>query len=131
MILHPAVAQSKFKQDARSLQNYMKKKLLLCLTTISLAVASAATQELTLSQKVWAGSNELKPGTYKVAVEGDKITFTKGKTVVEAPVTASTTEKKNKLTTYTSVDSKIKELFIGGTTTKVVFGETAPAAGTK
>jgi hypothetical protein len=111
----------------------MKKKLFLSLVTVALAVANAASSyNLTLSSPVWAGSSELKPGVYKVTLESDKVVFTKGKTVVEAPATTGNAEKKYSGTSYVSVDSKMKELYLGGTTTKVIFGGTAPAAaGTK
>lgn len=108
----------------------MKMKLMLCLATLSLAIAQAAT--MTVSSPIWVGGNELKPGDYKVTVQGDKVTFAKGKKVVEATATTGTAEKKYNSTTFTSVDSKLKELYLGGTTTKLTFEPTAPAAaGTK
>jgi hypothetical protein len=108
----------------------MKMKLMLCLATLSLAIASAAT--VTVSNPIWVGGTQLKPGDYKVAVNGDKVVFTKGKTVVEATATPGTAEKKYGATSFVSVDSKIKELYLGGTTTKLTFEATAPAAaGTK
>lgn len=108
----------------------MKMKLMLCLATFSLAVASAAT--MTVSSPLWVGGTQLKPGDYKVTVAGDKVTFAKGKTVVEAPATPGTADKKYSSTTFTSVDSKLKELYLGGTSTKLTFEPTAPAAaGTK
>ncbi len=110
----------------------MKTKLLLSLLTVSLAIANAASYTLTLSSPVWAGATELKPGAYKISLEGEKMTFTKGKTVVEAPVTVGTADKKYAGTSFVSVDSKLKELYLGGTTTKVTFAPAAPtAAGTK
>jgi hypothetical protein len=108
----------------------MKTKLMLCLATFSLAIASAAT--MTVSSPIWVGGTELKPGDYKVAVTGEKVVFTKGKTVVEAPATSGTVDKKYSTTSFVSVDSKLKELYLGGTTTKLTFEPSAPAAaGTK
>jgi hypothetical protein len=110
----------------------MKTKLLLCLVTLSLGLASAASSIMTVSSPVWAGATELKPGDYKVVFQNDKVVFTKGKTVVEAPATTETAAKKYSTTSFISVDSKLKELYLGGTTTKVLFNAAAPtAAGTK
>lgn len=110
----------------------MKTKLLLSLLTVSLAIANAATYNLTIATPVWAGATELKPGAYKLTLEGDKLTFVKGKTVVETAVSTGTAEKKYSGTSFVSVDSKMKELYIGGTTTKVIFTPAAPtAAGTR
>jgi hypothetical protein len=110
----------------------MKTKLMLSLLTISLAIANAA--NMTVSSPLWINGTELKPGEYKVAVAGDKVTFSKGKTVVEATATsAGAAEKKFGSTSFVSVDSKMKELYIGGTTTKLTFDPSAApvAAGTK
>jgi hypothetical protein len=109
----------------------MKMKLMLCLAAFSLAAAQAAT--MTVATPVWVGGTQLKPGDYKVTVAGDKVTFTKGKkTVVEASATPGTADKKFGSTSFTSVDSKLKELDLGGTTTKLTFEPSAAgAAGTK
>jgi hypothetical protein len=108
----------------------MKMKLMLCLATFALAIANAAT--MTVSSPIWVGGTELKPGDYKVAVQGEKVVFTKGKTVVEAPATSGTADKKYSSTSFVSVDSKMKELYLGGTTTKLTFAAApAAAAGTK
>jgi hypothetical protein len=108
----------------------MKTKLMLCLVTLSLAIANAAT--MTVSSPIWVGGTELKPGDYKVAVTGEKVVFTKGKTVVEATATTGTADKKFSSTSFISVDSKMKELYLGGTSTKLVFTPAAAtAAGTK
>lgn len=87
---------------------------------------------MTVSSPLWVGGTQLKPGDYKVTVTGEKVTFTKGKTVVEAPATSGAADKKYSSTTFTSVDSKLKELYLGGTSTKLTFEPTAAAAaGTK
>ena len=105
-------------------------KLVLCVATFALAIANSAT--MTVSSPIWVGGTELKPGDYKVSVSGEKVVFTKGKTVVEATATTGTADKKFSSTSFTSVDSKMQELNIGGTTTKLVFAPAAPtAAGTK
>jgi len=105
-------------------------KLTLTLATLALAVASAASSHygLTLSTAQWVGDKQLKPGDYKVEITGDKAVFKSGKTVVEVPATVQKSDQKYLHTSYASVDSKITEIDLGGTTTKVVFG--SPTAGT-
>src|SRR5580693_9121828 len=97
-------------------------KLTLMLGTFALAVASAAHYNLKLDSAQWAGDKQLKPGDYKLEIVGDKAVFTSGKTVVEVPATVQQNSKKFSLTTYQASDSKIQEIDLGGTTTKIVFG---------
>jgi len=99
----------------------MKTKLVV--SFLAFAFAAAAATEFNLPSKTFAGSTELKPGIYTVTVDGGKITFAKGKKVMaEAAVTTETASKKYGETSYTAVDSKMKELYLKGTTTKVIFG---------
>jgi len=102
----------------------MKYMKLTLLAALALGVASAATLQLDNAQ--WAGDKQLKPGTYKVEVVGDKAVFTSGKTVVEVPATVQTNDKKYSHTSFSAVDSKIFEIDLGGTNTKIVLGP-APA----
>ena len=106
-------------------------KLTITLAALALAAASAAPAHysLTLSTAQWVGDKQLKPGDYKVEVSGDKAVFKTGKTVVEVPATVQKNDKKYSLTTYQATDSKIQEIDLGGTTTKIVFGSSAPAGG--
>jgi hypothetical protein len=102
------------------------KKILLSFATVALAVASAAqTHRVTLFQPSVVAGTELKPGEYKVTVEGDKATLTSGKTSVSANVKTETADSKFSSTTvrYSNGDGKytVQEIRLGGTTTKVVF----------
>ena len=110
----------------------MKTKLVLCSITFSLAAAFAGSNShsLTLSSPVWVGTTELKPGDYKVAMSGDKAVFTKGKQVVEAPATLASNDRKFGSTSVISKDSKLQEIDLGGTTSKIVLAGTS-ASGTK
>jgi len=106
-------------------------KLMLTLATFALAVASAATTyHVTVNDPIWVGGNEVKAGDYKVAVEGNKVTFTSGKKVVEAPAKVETNSQKFSSTALISEQAggkqKLSEIRIGGTTTKIVL-EPAPA----
>lgn len=115
----------------------MKSKIILAFATLALAIASAASSyRVTLSDKTWVNGTELKPGDYKVQVEGDKATLKSGKTVVEAPVKVENgTEKFSN--TSVAIDNAtgkpvVKEIRVGGSTTKIVFqGAGSPANGTE
>jgi hypothetical protein len=100
----------------------------LALATLALAAASAASHyTLNLDSTQFAGDKLLKAGEYKVEVAGDKAIFKSGKTVIEVPAALQKGEKKYALTTYQSIDKKIQEIDLGGTSSKIVFG--APASG--
>jgi hypothetical protein len=107
-----------------------RTKLTLTLATLALAVASAASSHyaLTLDTAQSVGDKQLKAGNYQVELTGDKAVFKTGKTVVEVPATVQKSDQKYLHTSYASVDSKIMEIDLGGTTTKVVFGSGAAGA---
>ena len=97
------------------------KKLLFGLGIVTLGIASAASYEVTITSPTWAGATQLKPGVYKLAVQGSNAVFTSGKTVVEAPVSVEKTDRKVTSTEVQSTDSKIKEIRLAGTDTKLIF----------
>ena|ERR1035438_10003043 len=99
------------------------KRLMFGLGTVALAVASAAgSYDIVLSQPTWVGTTQLKPGSYKVAVQGSTAVFTDGKkTVVEAPATVEKSDRKVSATEVETSDSKITEIRLSGTSTKLVF----------
>jgi hypothetical protein len=105
-------------------------KLTVSLATLALAVASAASSHynLTLDSAQWVGDKQLKAGDYKVEISGDKAVFKSGKTVVEVPATLQTNGQKYMHTSYASVDSKIKEIDLGGTNTKIMLGSASSGA---
>lgn len=112
----------------------MKTKLVLCSIAFSLAAAVAASNShsVTINNPIWVGTTQLKPGDYKVEVSGDKAVFTMNKKVVaEAPASLDTAAaKKYNGTQVVSSDSKITEIDLGGTTSKIVFNA-GSANGTK
>jgi hypothetical protein len=87
--------------------------------------ASAASYSVTLFQPSMVSGTELKAGEYKLTIDGDKATITKGKEKVEAVVKMESTENKFPSTSVRYSDQggkmKIQEIRLGGTTTKVVF----------
>lgn len=105
-------------------------RLIFCLGTLALAVASAASSySVTVISRTMVGTSELKPGTYKLQVEGDKAVFTMGKSVVEAPVTVENNDKKYSDTALSIQDSKLKEIHVGGTNMKVMIKSGVVAGG--
>lgn len=101
--------------------------LVLGVATLAVGIASAASSyAVKFYQPVQIGSTELKPGDYKVEMQGDKAVFKSGKNVVEVPATLEKGDKKYNFTSFTTADSKINEIDLGGTSMKIVFG---PATG--
>lgn len=106
------------------------KRLMFGLGTVALAIASAAgSNRIDLSQPTFVGNTQLKPGSYKVAVQGGTAVFTNGKTVVEAPVTVENSDHAVSLTEVETKGSKITEIRLGGTTTRLIFKD-ATTSGT-
>jgi hypothetical protein len=97
------------------------KRLMFGLGTLALAVASAAGNSISLSQPTWVGNAQLKPGNYKVALQGSTAVFTTGKTVVEAPVTVEKSDRSVNETEVETKGSHITEIRLGGTSTRLVF----------
>ena len=93
--------------------------------TAAMLFASAASYSVTLFQPSMVSGTELKAGEYKLTIDGDKATITKGKEKVEAAVKMETSENKFSATSVRYSDQggkmKIQEIRLGGTTTKVVF----------
>ena len=61
---------------------------------LALSVVSAETHWLNIYQPTYIAGQELRAGEYKLEVEGDKLTITKGKLVVEAKVKAEPRSQK-------------------------------------
>jgi hypothetical protein len=102
-------------------------KLMLSFGTLALAVASAASNyHFSILQSSYIGGQELKPGDYKIEVNGDKATIKSGRQVVETAsvkVENGTEKFGDTSVSYNNADGKltVKEIRIGGTTTKLVF----------
>jgi hypothetical protein len=104
------------------------------LSTLALGIASAASgYTVTFSDTVWIGATQLKAGEYKVEMQGDKAVFKNGnKTVAEIPASLGTNDQKYKHTSFSSTGSKIREIDLGDTKSKIVFAaETESAGATK
>ena len=102
-------------------------KTLLILMTVAVAVASAAskTYSVSITSPAWIGTNELKPGDYKLEIEGDHAVLRNGKTVLNVPAKIEAGNQKHSATAVT-IDNQgsravVREIEVGGTPTTVVF----------
>jgi hypothetical protein len=103
----------------------MLKTFLLLVSAVSLAVASAASSwSVQLYQPTVVNGTTLKAGDVKIEVKDNKITFKQGKTTIQADVKVETAKDKFVYTTVGYKDStthEIRDITLGGTTTRVVF----------
>ena len=103
----------------------MYRKLLVIFAIAATSLVAAETHRLTLRQECFAGANRLGAGTYKLRLDGEKVTLSKGKQSVEVPVKVETVETKNQATTvrFGNADGKfrIEEIRLAGTNKKLVF----------
>jgi hypothetical protein len=107
----------------------MKKLLAVAaLALFTLTVVSAKSYNITVSSPSKAGSVQLKPGQYKLTVEGGNATFTeqtKGQKSFTTPVKVEEGDKKfNDTRVISSKEGeveKITEIDLGGSKTKLGF----------
>jgi hypothetical protein len=101
-------------------------RLLLSFGTLALAIASAATKyNFSLFEPSFVAGQELKPGDYKLELNGDKVMIKVGKQIVEAPVKVENAPEKFDGTSVRYADANghmnVTEIRIGGTYTKLIF----------
>jgi hypothetical protein len=103
----------------------MIRRLILLVSMVSLAVASAASNfNLNFYQPTTVNGTTLKVGEAKLEIRENKAIVKQGKTSVEASVKVETATSKYLYTTvgYKEGDShQIKDISLAGTTTKLVF----------
>src|ERR1051325_35910 len=108
---------------------YLMKKLFVVglLSLASLAILSAKTYTITVSNPTKVGSVQLKAGQYKLKVEGSNAIFTdvNNQKSVTTPVKVETSEKKVDSTRVQSTKDgdaeRIQEIDLEGSTTKLTF----------
>jgi len=106
----------------------MVKNILFGFASVALAVASAASSyHVTFYQPVMINGSELKAGDYKVELKDKTAVITQGKMVTEAPVTVENDSQKYQRTAVRLNGSKVEEIRIGGTNTRIVFDKTSNA----
>jgi hypothetical protein len=107
----------------------MLKRFVLAFAILGLAVASAESYRVTLSQPTKVEGKQLKAGDYRLNVENSKLTIVNGKQSVEVPVKVQTGETKFESTSvrYAGTGDKlsIREIRIGGTKTTLLLDEQA------
>src|SRR5579885_570161 len=101
-------------------------KLAVCFATLAMAVASAASNyKVIFFQPTMIGDQELKPGDYRVEVDGDKAVIKAGKNTVEAAVKVENGSEKFSKTVvkYNTSDGKyhLQEIHLAGTKTTLIF----------
>jgi hypothetical protein len=97
-------------------------KIAFGLIAAAIGIASAASSyTVTISGPVQVGQTELKPGDYKVSIEGDKAIFKNGKRTIEVPATVENGSQKYSATMLDSAGSQLQDIQIGGTSMKIVF----------
>jgi hypothetical protein len=95
---------------------------------LGMASAAASGYSVTLYDSLWVGTTELKPGDYKVEMQGDKAIFKLGKSSVEVPATMGSSEKKFANNAVTADGKQLIEIDFKGTTSKMLFGSPVQAA---
>jgi hypothetical protein len=114
----------------------MRKVLPLFVVLAGVAVAGARSYTVSLTKPNMLGTTELKPGDYKIEVDGGKAVLRQGKTQTESPVKVEESDTKydsNVVRYVNSADGKlhIQEIRIGGTRTKLVFAAADAGAGSR
>ncbi len=106
----------------------MKKLFVVTVLALSsLTIAGAKSYEIVLSNATKAGAVQLKPGQYKVKVDGSNVTFTDVNTTKSftTPAKVQTTEQKfdaTKVQTTKDGDTeRLQEIDLGGSKTKLEF----------
>jgi hypothetical protein len=92
-----------------------------------LALAYAKSYTMSLYQPAMVGNTQLKAGDYQVELVDQKAVITRGKLRAEAPVKVETAGNKFDSTNVSlssgSGTPRIREIDLGGTTTKLMFSE--------
>lgn len=101
-------------------------KLMLSFGTLALAIASAASSyRFSIFEPSFVAGKELKPGEYKVELNGDKAMIKVGKQTVETAVKVENGNEKFSETSvrYANDNGKmnVTEIRLGGTHTKLIF----------
>lgn len=99
------------------------------LTLSSLGIASAKSYDITLTAPAMAGATELKPGDYKIKVEGSQAVFTQAQDSksVSVPVKVENADKKFDYTLVESTNQagmdQIHAIDLGGSNTRLRVGQ--------
>jgi hypothetical protein len=103
----------------------VKSFILICVVGAStIGIASAKSYYFTLTAPAKAGVTVLKPGDYEVNVKGTQAVFTNnGGKSITVPVKVEQSDKKFDSTSVDTNNETIREIDLGGSTTKLTFGQ--------
>jgi hypothetical protein len=103
----------------------LSKKFLIGFAVLGIGIASAASEyKIDLPQATHVGSTELKPGKYRLELDGDKAIFKSGKDVVaQSPATVENGKQKYSYTSVSTNASNLESISVGGTTMKIVLAK--------
>jgi hypothetical protein len=100
---------------------------------VALAVCAGKTYTITLYNPATVGNTELKPGDYKVELVDQNAVIINGKTDTRTPVKVETVKEKfaqtSVRTTVSDGKTRVQEIRLGGTNTKLVVTEPSTNAG--
>jgi hypothetical protein len=103
----------------------MTKKLAFAFLVLALTVACAKTYWVTLYQPSVVAGTELKPGDYRLDLNGDQVTLKNGKHLAQSTVKLEENGERYGRTSvrYAHNDGKytVQEIRLGGTNVKLVF----------
>jgi len=106
----------------------MVKNVLLGFASVALAVASAASYNVTFYQPVTINGAQLKAGDYKLELKDNNTAVLKqGKSVTEASVKVENDSQKFSRNAVRMNGEKLEEIRLGGTSTRVVFEKSGNA----
>jgi hypothetical protein len=112
----------------------MKKAIAVMLAIGISAAYAAPSYEFTLYKATTVNGAQLKPGSVKLELQGDKVVLKQGKTSVESSVTVQNGEHKfnaSSVTYNADATDQVQEIRLGGTATKLLFDSGAKTAATK
>ena len=108
------------------------KKAIAVMFAIGISLAYAASSyQVTLYKATTINGTQLKPGSVKVDLQGDKVVIKQGKTSVESNVTVQNGERKFEASSVTynaGATDQVQEIRLGGTATKLLFESGAKTA---
>jgi hypothetical protein len=102
------------------------KKFVLGVFSVGLLFAQGEAHfKFVVSSPITVAGAKLKPGEYKVDVEGSEASFKLDGKIVKVPATLQTDTRAFKETTIESSDSSVRAIHIGGTVMSVLFVRTS------
>jgi hypothetical protein len=109
----------------------MTKAAFLLISAVSLAIASPADSvNVNLYQPTTVNGTTFKAGEAKVEIKDNKVILKQGKLTAEAAVKLEDNKAKYSFTSIVyrdGADHSIKEIYVGGSTRRIVFDSQSPA----